>query len=36
MSNYKYVCPYCGKPNNYFWATCEDCEDPLGGDGPDD
>lgn len=33
---FKYICQICGKPNNYWELNCEDCEDPDGGDGPDD
>ena len=31
-----FVCMQCGKINNYWHMNCEACEDPLGGDGPDD
>lgn len=31
-----YKCHTCGKANNNDYWSCEDCEDPLGGDGEDD
>lgn len=33
---FRYICMMCGKPNNNWELECEDCEDILGGDGPDD
>jgi hypothetical protein len=31
-----FVCMVCKKVNEHFYQVCEDCEDPLGGDGFDD
>lgn len=30
-----YQCPICNKPTTFKWE-CDDCADPLGGDGVDD
>lgn len=32
----KYICPICGKPNNYWHGNCMECDDPNGGDYEDD
>lgn len=34
--DFMYVCMICGTPNNDWIYECDNCADPLGGDGQDD